>query len=473
MKRQVWGIQVTETSIAAVLAERVGEGFAVAHSVQIPLAEGVVDPNSGACLDVGQLAGALRTLRLAEKIRGPVSLILPEPAYVSRLLRVPPMKPQELTRVIRNELSRYAAYRGTDFLFDYTSTPIGVQLAVYTSSVKRDVLAEYRKVMRRAGLSIALVGDSLQSTARALAEFTGVDVTHRPCVAVMSRAMTRLGIAEHTIEASSTIDMGQSELASDVSVALLGSRIKSALSFFEQELSAEPGDLYVSAEEQLPAEKVQELALRINRPVHVITLQQEGASNVAAGAAVLAFSPTSAHACNNLLAHLVAQHAEGGRRWVAALVLVILANAALGLTWHSLTTGFTSISRQETATAANLVMLGQQTQELATLQTQATDLTAQLGALANTQALTDSDFTAADFRMLANAIPPGVTITHASIASDSLTVDGTATAYAAIGKLLRSWTATELVQAGSFKSAQVQGGYHFHCEFRTTKGGQS
>src|SRR5450756_1291690 len=151
MKRQVWGIQVTETSIAAVLVERVGEGFAVAHSVQIPLAEGVVDPNSGACLDVGQLAGALRTLRLAEKIRGPVSLILPEPAYVSRLLRVPPMKPQELTRVIRNELSRYAAYRGTDFLFDYTSTPIGVQLAVYTSSVKRDVLAEYRKVMRRAG----------------------------------------------------------------------------------------------------------------------------------------------------------------------------------------------------------------------------------------------------------------------------------------------------------------------------------
>lgn len=473
MKRQVWGIQVTETSIAAVLVERVGEGFAVAHSVQIQLAEGVVDPNSGACLDVGQLAGALRTLRRTENIRGPVSLILPEPAYVSRLLRVPPMKPQELTRVIRNELSRYAAYRGTDFLFDYTSTPIGVQLAVYTSSVKRDVLAEYRKVMRRAGLSIALVGDSLQSTARSLAEFTGVDVTHRPCVAVMSRAMTRLGIAEHTIEASSTIDMGQSELDSDVSVALLGSRIKSALSFFEQELSAEPGDLYISAEEQLPAEKVQELALRINRPVHVITLQQEGASSVAAGAAVLAFSPASAHACNNLLAHLVAQHAEGGRRWVAALVLVILANAALGLTWHSLTTGFASISRQETATAANLVMLGQQTQELATLQTQATDLTAQLGALANTQALTGSDFTAADFRMLANAIPPGVTITHASIAGGSLIVDGTATTYAAIGKLLRSWTATELVQAGSFKSAQVQGGYHFHCEFRTTKGGQS
>jgi hypothetical protein len=29
----------------------------------------------------------------------------------------------------------------------------------------------------------------------------------------------------------------------DVSAALLGSRIKSALSFFEQELSAEPGDL--------------------------------------------------------------------------------------------------------------------------------------------------------------------------------------------------------------------------------------
>lgn len=473
MKRQVWGIQVTETSIAAVLVERVGEGFAVAHSVQTPLAEGVVDSNSGACLDVGQLAGALQTLKHAENIRGPVSLILPEAAYVSRLLRVPPMKPQELTRVIRNELSRYAAYRGTDFLFDYTSTPVGVQLAVYTSSVKRDVLAEYRKVMRRAGLSIALVGDSLQSTARALAEFTGVDVTHRPCVAVMSHAMTRLGIAEHTIEASSTIDMGQSELASDVSVALLGSRIKSALSFFEQELSAEPGDLYVSAEEQLPAEKVQELALRINRPVHIITLQQEGASSVAAGAAVLAFSPASAHACNNLLAHLVAQHAEGSRRWVAALVLVVLANAALGVTWHSLTTGYARISRQETATAANLTMLSQQTQELETLQVQATNLKAQLGALANTQVLTGSDFTAADFRTLVNAIPPGVTITHASIASSNLTVEGTATAYAAIGKLLRSWTATELVQAGTFKSAQVQGGYQFHCEFRTTKGGQS
>lgn len=113
------------------------------------------------------------------------------------------------------------------------------------------------------------------------------------------------------------------------------------------------------------------------------------------------------------------------------------------------------------------------TQELETLQAQATDLTAQLGALANTQALTGSDFTAADFRTLVNAIPSGVTITHASIASSSLTVEGTATAYAAIGKLLRSWTATELVQAGTFKSAQVQQGYRFHCEFRTTKGGQS
>jgi Tfp pilus assembly protein PilN len=194
---------------------------------------------------------------------------------------------------------------------------------------------------------------------------------------------------------------------------------------------------------------------------------------VAAGAAVLAFFPASAHACNNLLAHLVAQHAEGGRRWVAALVLVVLANAALDVTWHSLTTGFASISRQETATTANLVMLRQQTQELETLQVQATDLTAQLEAFANTQALTGSDFMAADFRTLANAIPPGVTITRASIAGSSLTVDGTATTYTAIGKLLRSWTATELLQAGTFKSAQVQQGYRFHCEFRTTKGGQS
>jgi hypothetical protein len=32
MKRQLWGIQVTETLIAAVLVERVGEGFAVARS---------------------------------------------------------------------------------------------------------------------------------------------------------------------------------------------------------------------------------------------------------------------------------------------------------------------------------------------------------------------------------------------------------------------------------------------------------
>jgi len=473
MKRQLWGIQVTETSIAAVLVERVGEGFAVAHSVQAPLAEGVVDPDSGACLDVGQLAGALRTLRRAENIRGPVSLILPETAYVSRLLRVPPMKPQELTSVIRNELSRYAAYRGADFLFDYTSTPVGVQLAVYTSSVKRDVLTGYRKAMRRAGLSIALVGDSLQSTARALAEFAGVDVTHTPCVAVMSRAMTRLGIAERTIEASSTIDMGQSELASDVSVALLGSRIKSALSFFEQELSAEPGDLYISAEGQLPTEKVQELALRINRPIHTITSRHNGASSVAAGAAILAFSPTSAHACNNLLAHLVAQHAERSRRWVAALVLFVLANAALGVTWHSLTAGVASISRQETAAAANLTTLRQQTQELQTLQAQATDLTAQLGALANTQALTRGDFTATDLRTLANAIPAGVTITHVSITGNSLAVDGTATAYAGIGKLLRSWTSTALVQAGTFKSAQAQEGYRFHCEFQTTRGSQS
>jgi Tfp pilus assembly protein PilN len=348
-----------------------------------------------------------------------------------------------------------------------------VQLAVYTSSVKRDVLAGYRQAARRARLSIVLVGDSLQSTARALAEFAGVDVTHKPCVVVMSRSTTRLGIAERTIEASSTIDMGQSELASDASVALLGSRIKSALSFFEQELSAEPGDLYVSAEAPLPAEKVQELALRINRPVHVIMLQQEGASSVAAGAAVLAFSSAGAHAHNNLLAHLVAQHAERSRKWIAALVLVVLANAALGVAWHSLTTGFASISRQEATTAATLTTLRQETQELDTLQVQATDLTAQLSALANTRSLTASDFTAADFRTLTNAIPQGVTITHASITGSSLAVDGTATAYAGIGKLLGSWTSTKLVQSGTFKSAQAQGGYRFHCEFQTTKGGQS
>jgi len=451
MKRQLWGIQVTETYITAVLVERVGEGFAVARSAQAPLTEGIVDPGNGACLDVDQLAATLQTLRRTENIRGPLSLILPEAAYVSRLLRVPPMKPQELSKVIRNELSRYAAYRGADFLFDYTATPVGVQLAVYTSSIKREVLAGYRKAARKAGLSVTLVGDSLQSTVRALAEFAAVDVTHRPCIAVMSHSMTRLGIAEHAIEASSTIDMGQSELTSDISVALLGSRIKSAISFFEQELSAEPGDLYVHVEEQLPTEKVQELALRISRPVHLITLQQYGASSVAAGAAILSFSPSMDHACNNLLAHVVAQHVEGGRRWVAAVVLFLLANTALGVTWYSLTTGFASISRQETLTAASLTAIGQQTQDLEALQTQATALTAQLGAFANTQALTGGDFTAAEFRTLANAIPSGVTITRASIAGDSLIVDGTATAYAAIGKLLRSWTATKLVQAGTLR----------------------
>jgi Tfp pilus assembly protein PilN len=472
MKRQLWGIQVTETFIAAVLVERVGEGFAVARSVQAPLAEGVVDPDTGACLDASQLAGALQALRRAGRIRGPVSLILPEPAYVSRLLRVPPMRPNELTKVIRNELSRYAAYRGADFLFDYTSVPVGVQLAVYTSSIKRDVLAAYRTAVRRAGLSVALVGDSLQSTVRALTEFTEADVTHRPCVAVMSRSTTRLGIAERAVEASSAIDMGQSELASDASVALLSSRIKSALSFFEQELSAEPGDLYISPEEPLSTEKVQELALRINRPVHIITSGQDGASSVAAGAAILGFSPANAHECNNLLAHLVAQHAERGRRWVAALVLVVLANAALGLAWTYLTAGVASIQRQEAAATATLTTLRQETQELEALQAQATDLTAKLSALANTQALTGSDFTAADLRALANAIPAGVTIASVSIAGDRLAVDGTATAYAAIGKLLRSWTATDLVQAGTFKSAQAQEGYRFRCEFRTTKGGQ-
>jgi Tfp pilus assembly protein PilN len=456
MKRQLWGIQVTETFIAAVLVERVGEGFAVARSVQAPLAEGVVDPDTGACLDASQLAGALRALRRAGHIRGPVSLILPEPAYVSRLLRVPPMKPNELTKVIRNELSRYAAYRGADFLFDYTSVPVGVQLAVYTSSIKRDVLAAYRTAVRRAGLSVALVGDSLQSTVRALTEFTKADVTHRPCVAVMSRSTTRLGIAEHAVQ-----------------VALLSSRIKSALSFFEQELSAEPGDLYISPEEQLSTEKVQELALRINRPVHIITSGQDGASSVAAGAAILGFSPANAHECNNLLAHLVAQHAERGRRWVAALVLVVLANAALGLAWTYLTAGVASIQRQEAVATATLATLRQETQELEALQAQATELTAQLSALANTQALTGSDFTAADLRALANAVPAGVAIMHASIAGESLAVDGTATTYAAIGNLLRSWTSTELVQAGTFKSAQAQEGYRFRCEFRTTKGGQT
>lgn len=118
-------------------------------------------------------------------------------------------------------------------------------------------------------------------------------------------------------------------------------------------------------------------------------------------------------------------------------------------------------------------MLRQQTQEVETLQAQATDLTAQLGALVNMQALTTSHFTAADFRTLANAIPPGVTITRASIAGGSLTVDGTATTYAAIGKFLRSWTATDLVQAGTFESAQAREGYRFRCEFGTTKRGQS
>jgi Tfp pilus assembly protein PilN len=473
MKRQVWGIQVTETYITAVLVERVGEGFAVAHGVQVPLGEGTIDPDTGALLDVAQLSQTLSSLRHTENIRGPVNLILPEAAYVSRLLRVPPMKPQELAKVIRNELSRYAAYRGTDFLFDYTSTPVGVQLAVYTSSIKRDVLTAYRAAARKAGLSIALVGDSLQGAVHALSTFTNVDVTHRPCIAVMSRSMTRLAIAEQTIEASSTIDMGQSELASDTSVALLASRIKSALAFFEQELSVEPGDLYLSTQEPLPTEQAQELALRLNRPVHIMTLQQEGASSVAAGTAVLGFSPTRTHACNNLLAHLVAQRADRSRKWIAALALVILANPALGATWHSLTSGFGSIQQQEAITSKTLAAIQQQTQQLDTLQTQATDLTAQLSALANTRSLTAGDFTAADLRLLAGTVPQGVTITHAVISGNTLAVDGVATAYPSIGKLLRSWTATKLVQAGAITSAQVDQGYRFHCDFQTTKGGQS
>ena len=75
--------------------------------------------------------------------------------------------------------------------------------------------------------------------------------------------------------------------------------------------------------------------------------------------------------------------------------------------------------------------------------------------------------------MLAAAVPEGVLITHAAISGNSVVVDGTATAYTAIGKLLRSWTATKLVQAGAIESVQVDQGYRFHCEFQTTKGGRS
>ncbi|MGB9667078.1 MAG: hypothetical protein ACPL2N_07175 [Candidatus Cryosericum sp.] len=473
MNRQLWGIQITESSITAVLVERVGEGFAAAHGAQIALAEGIIDPDTGMCRDVARLTQALDNLRQSENIRGPVSLLLPEAAYVSRLLRVPPMKPQELAKVIRNELSRYAAYRGADFLFDYTSTPVGVQLAVYTSSVKRDLLAVYRSAARKARLSVTLIGDSLQAAALALASFTDVDVTHRPCIAVMSRGMTRLAIVEQAIQASSTIDMGLNELASDASAPLLASRIKSALSFFEQELSTEPGDLYLSTEDKLPVDKIQELALRINRPVHVIASQhQENISSTVAGVAVLGFQPRRAHACNNLLAHLVAQQADRSRKWVAALILVILANAALGATWHSLTAGFADLRGQETITAKTLTAIRQETGQLDTLQTQATDLTAQLTALANMRALSAANFTAADLRLLAGAIPSGVSVTRAQMAGNSLSVDGAATTYAAIGQLLRSWTATKLVQAGSVKFAQVDQGYRFHCDFLTTKGGQ-
>lgn len=472
MKRQLWGIQITGTFIAAALVEHVGEGFAIARGSQVPLDEGVVDPDTGACLDSSRLAATLRKLVRAENIRGPISLILPEAAYVSRLLRVPPMKPQELTKVIRNELSRYATYRESDFLFDYTSTPVGVQLAVYTSSVKRDVLAAYSTAARRARMHVTLIGDSLQSTVRALAAFASVDVTHRPCIAVMSQSLTRLGIAEHAVETSSTIDMGLSEMANDASVALLASRIKSAFSFFEQELSAEPGDLYISAERQLSAEQVQELALRINKPVHALTFGQDSVSSVAAGVAILGFDLRGPHMANNLLAHLVAQHAERNRKWIAALILAVLANAALAITWHSLTAGFAGMQRQQAATTTTLASLKQQTQELDTLQVKATDLAAQLSALSNTKALTASDFTAADFRLLANAIPPGITIKHAAINGNSLAVDGIATAYSGIGNLLRSWTSTKLVQAGAITSSQVQEGYLFHCDFQTAKGAQ-
>lgn len=474
MKRYQWGIQIAETFVAAVLVEHVGEGFALAKAVKVPLAEGIIDPVTGTCRDTVRLTKTLNGLKHSETIGSPISLVLPEAAYVSRLLRVPPMKPQELAKVIRNELSRYAAYRGADFLFDYTSAPVGIQLAVYTSSIKRDVLTVYRTAVRRAGLSVTLIGDSLQSTVRALAEFSGVDVTHRPCVAVMSHGITRLGIAEHAIEASSTIDMGQSELASDTSVALLASRVKSALSFFEQELSVEPGDLYIAAEEQFPTDKIQELALRINRPVHVMkSQQQENISSVAAGAAVLGLSPKSTHTCNNLLAHVVAQRADRSRTWAAALILAVLANAGLGFAWYSLTTGFATLRQQETITARTLAAIQQETQQLDTLQTQATELTAKLSALPATRALMAGNFTASDLRMLAAAVPEGVLITHAAISGNSVVVDGTATAYTAIGKLLRSWTATKLVQAGAIESVQVDQGYRFHCEFQTTKGGRS
>jgi Tfp pilus assembly protein PilN len=466
----MWGIQITETYLSAVLVEHVDKKFSVFRRVQAQLDEGIIDSNTGTLLDASRFVQTLGNLFRAENIHGSVNLILPETAYVSRMLHVPPMKPQELAKVIRNELSRYAAYRGTDFLFDYTAVPVGVQLAVYTSSIKRDILTAYRTAVRKAGCSVALVGDSLQSAVRALS-FTDLDKTHRPCIAVMSKNMIWLAIADDVIETSSTIDMGQTELENETSVALLASRIKSALAFFEQELSVELGDLFIFTEKQVSDDQGKDLAIRIDRPVHFISPGQDGAFGIDVGAAML--FPSRTHAYNNLLSHVVAQHADHKRKWIAATAFLVLSNAALGITWQPLTTGFARIRQQETITGTALLAIQQETQQFDTLQTQATDLKAKLDAFAKTKTMTANDFSAADLRMLANAVPNNMTIVRFTVTGNSLAIEGTTTTYAAIGQLMRSWTATKLVQAGAVQSVRADNGYHFRCDFQVTKGGQS
>lgn len=281
------GIDMGLGSIKAVALERVGEVMSLTAigEVKTPNQDWMkseVNKN-----DLEEVAGALKSLIKDLKISNRAAVVaLPEYEIVSRLVSLPPLEEKEIKDALAFEAETFVPYPLDQVSIDYevTEEDEGGRLTVFAIAARNDLIANYVKIFKAAGMELLAIESPAVSMRRILKQIaTASEATM--VLDIGQKYSDLIGFKNGNIYFARSISLGGESLTRAISVNLgldmaSADEYKKAYGIKEMELEGKIKSAIMPVFESMAEEIRRAMALYSesnNRAIELLVLSGGGA----------------------------------------------------------------------------------------------------------------------------------------------------------------------------------------------------
>ncbi len=233
-KTTLVGIEITESHINVATVRRKGQGIALERWGSAELPDATVQ--DGLIIERKRFAAALRRLLKESGIRARSAVVsISAVPVMTRLIRLPPMEPEEMREAIAAEVGKYVAFAGEETVFDFLPlevTPEAEEMQdVLVSVTTKEIASACAEAVGAARLEVRALETSFLASLRAAYAGPGLEAEAASIFARIGTTATDVSIVEEArIIFSRRIPIGIAGLAK--AAEELSGELKKVMDFY-------------------------------------------------------------------------------------------------------------------------------------------------------------------------------------------------------------------------------------------------